>query len=120
MVKGVGSVTGGRELKRRCGATDPGGRSVTTTGATMRRTTRQTPTGERPPATSCLVRCWLEPREKEGEAPFRGYVRDLHTAEERYFDDPVRLGEHLARLLRDGRGGQTHQDEQEPRRDAVG
>lgn len=55
---------------------------------------------ERQPAVSYLVRCWQEPREMAGEAaPFRGYVRDLRTSEERYFGDPKQLAEHILRRL---------------------
>ncbi len=63
--------------------------------------------GERP-AVSYLVRFWLEPREKESEsAPYRGYARDLHTGEERYFSDPRRFAEHMLRSLRAAAQEQT-------------
>lgn len=67
----------------------------------------ETPRAERP-AVSYLVRFWLEPREQEGEdAPYRGYVRDLETGEERYFSDPRRFAEHLLRQLRAASHEQT-------------
>ena len=57
--------------------------------------------GDRQPTVSYLVRFWLEPREGEGESsPFRGYSRDLHTGEERYFGDPRRFAEHVLLQLR--------------------
>lgn len=56
--------------------------------------------GQRP-AVSYLVRFWIEPREQENQsAPYRGYARDLHTGEERYFSDPRRFAEHVLRSLR--------------------
>jgi hypothetical protein len=54
------------------------------------------------PASSWMVRCWEEPREKAGEEPvFRCFVRDLRTGEERYLSDPRELGELILRKLRE-------------------
>ncbi len=53
------------------------------------------------PAVSYLVRFWVEPQDQEGvDGPYRGYVRDLETGEERYFSDPMSFAEHLLRQLR--------------------
>lgn len=76
-------MTNGRQAGR-----EPGGEGVR----------RQSPAAERP-TLSYLVRCWQEPRNRDGESPFRVYIRDLKTGEERYFDDPRRFAEHVLRLL---------------------
>ncbi len=42
----------------------------------------------------------MEPREDaEEDAPYRGYARDLQSGEERYFQDPRKLAEHILRRL---------------------
>lgn len=58
--------------------------------------------GARRPASSWMVRCWEEPRERAGEEPIvRFFVRDLRTGEERYLSDPRELGELMLRKLRE-------------------
>lgn len=70
--------------------------------------------GDERPAVSYLVRFWLEPREGEGaDAPYRGYARDLRTGEERYFQDPRRLAEHILRRLHAERREDVHRDTEE-------
>jgi hypothetical protein len=53
------------------------------------------------PATSWLVRCWIEPGEgREGEPVFRCRLRDLRTGEERYLSDPRQIGELMYNKLK--------------------
>lgn len=52
------------------------------------------------PASSFLVRCWLEPRETAGTEPVvRVTVRNLQTGEEQHLSDPRQLGDRLLRHL---------------------
>ena len=59
----------------------------------------QTQMGERQTA-SLLVRCWLEPREDETEAPVvRGYVKNLKTGEEILIKDLDSVGRQILHYL---------------------
>lgn len=49
---------------------------------------------------SFLVRVWYEASESgEGEAPFRGYLRNLQTGEERFLRDPRKIGEEIGQQI---------------------
>ena len=53
------------------------------------------------PATSWLVRCWMEPGgEGDGQPTFRCRLRDLRTGEERYLSDPRQIGELMLNKLK--------------------
>lgn len=55
---------------------------------------------KKPPATSILVRCWLEPGVEGGPA-VRGYLRNLQTGEETLIGDVSTVGTHILKQLRE-------------------
>lgn len=74
----------------------------------MRTAVHATPAGPAQPPTddrssgSFLVRIWYEAREIDGGAPaFRGYIKNLHTGEERFVRDPANVSEQILRQMRD-------------------
>lgn len=53
------------------------------------------------PTVSFLVRCWEEPRTDRQETPvLRCFLRNLRTGEERYLNDPQRVGETILHSLK--------------------
>jgi hypothetical protein len=53
-------------------------------------------------AGSFLVRVWYEIREIDGSAPaFRGFIKNLHTGEERFVRDPENVSDQILRQMRD-------------------
>lgn len=59
------------------------------------------PSGDRSTG-AFLIRVWYEAREIDGGAPeFRGYIKNLHTGEERFVRDPANVSEQILRQMRD-------------------
>lgn len=55
---------------------------------------------QREGSVSFLVRFWREQADAAEEGKLRGYLRNLHTGEEQYLNDPEQLGEQIRRHLR--------------------
>jgi hypothetical protein len=75
------------------------GRTMSTAVQPAPAGSQQNPPGDRSSG-SFLIRVWYEAREIDGSAPaFRGYIKNLHTGEERFVRDPATVSEQILRQM---------------------